>query len=47
MAGTTSPSLVHQYASMQPGEFSNSIEPKWQVGGQLVAQVRTAAERNS
>jgi len=44
MAGTTSPSLVHQYASMQPGEFSSSIEPKWQVGGQLVAQVRTAAE---
>ena len=40
-----SPSLVHQYASMQPGDFSNSIEPKWQVGGQLVAQVRTAVEK--
>jgi len=40
-----SPSLVHQYASMQPGDFGNSIEPKWQVGGQLVAQVRTAVEK--
>jgi hypothetical protein len=45
MAGTTSPSLVHQYASMQPSEFSDSIEPKWQVGGQLVNQVRTAVEK--
>jgi hypothetical protein len=44
MAGTTA-SLVHQYASMAPGEFSNSIEPKWQVGGQLVDQVRTAVEK--
>ena len=45
MAGTMSASLVHQYASMQPSEFSNSIEPKWQVGSQLVTQVRTAVEK--
>ena len=45
MAGTLSPSLVHQYASMTPSEFSNSIEPKWQCGGQLVDQVRTAVEK--
>ena len=44
MAATTA-SLVHQYASMTPSEFSNSIEPKWQVGGQLVDQVRTAVEK--
>jgi hypothetical protein len=40
-----SPSLVHQYASMQPGEFGSSIEPKWEVGGQLVSHVRTAVEK--
>ena len=45
MAGTMPISLVHHYATMQPGEFSKSIEPKWQVGGQLVSQVRTAVEK--
>jgi hypothetical protein len=45
MAGTMSPSLVHQYASMTPSEFGNTIEPKWQVGSQLVNQVRTAVEK--
>jgi hypothetical protein len=44
MASTTA-SLVHQYASMTPGEFGNSIEPKWQVGGELVSQVRGAVEK--
>jgi hypothetical protein len=45
MAGTITPSLVHQYASMAPSEFGSSIEPKWQVGGQLVNQVRSAVEK--
>jgi hypothetical protein len=38
-------SLVHQYASMTPSDFGKHIEPKWQVAGQLVDQVRTAVEK--
>jgi hypothetical protein len=45
MPGTMTPSLVHQYASMTPSEFGKSIEPKWQVGGQLVGNVREAVEK--
>ena len=45
MAGTVTPSLVHQYASMASSEFGKSIEPKWDVCGQLVNNVRTAVEK--
>jgi hypothetical protein len=38
-------SLVHQFASMTPSEFGKNIEPKWQVGGQLVDSVRAAVEK--
>jgi hypothetical protein len=38
-------SLVHQYASMTPSEFGKNIEPKWDVAGELVGQVRTAVEK--
>jgi hypothetical protein len=38
-------SLVHQYASMTPTEFGKSIEPKWQVAGELVSDVRVAVEK--
>jgi hypothetical protein len=42
---TVSTSLVHQYASMTPTEFGKSIEPKWQVAGGLVGDVRQAVEK--
>ena len=45
MPGTMTTSLVHQYASMTPSEFGKNIEPKWQVGGQLVDSVRSAVEK--
>ena len=45
VTGTLTPSLVHQYASMTPSEFGKSIEPKWEVGGQLVSNVREAVEK--
>ena len=38
-------SLVHQYAAMKPTEFGKSIEPKWQVAGQLVKHVQDAVEQ--
>jgi len=41
----TTTSLVHQYAAMKPNEFGKSIEPKWQVAGQLVKQVQGAVEQ--
>ena len=45
MPGTMTTSLVHQYASMSPSEFGKNIEPKWQVGSDLVGQVRIAVEK--
>jgi hypothetical protein len=45
VTGTMSTSLVHQYASMTPTEFGKSIEPKWQVAGGLVSEVRQAVEK--
>jgi hypothetical protein len=45
LPGTMTTSLVHQYASMTPSEFGKNIEPKWQVGGQLVDSVRAAVEK--
>ena len=47
MTGTMTTSLVHQYAAMSPTEFGKSIEPKWEVAGQLVANVRTAVEKKA
>ncbi len=46
MTGTKTASLVHQYAVMTPDEFGKSIEPKWEVAGQLVGNVRMAVEKN-
>jgi hypothetical protein len=43
--GTMTTSLVHQYAAMSPSEFGKNIEPKWQVGSDLVGQVRIAVEK--
>ena len=45
MPGTVTTSLVHQYASMAPGDFGKNIEPKWQVASELVSSVRTAVEK--
>ena len=45
MTETMTTSLVHQYAAMKPTEFGKSIEPKWQVGGELVSSVREAVEK--
>jgi hypothetical protein len=45
MAHTRTTSLVHQYASMTPDEFAQSIEPKWQAAELLVANVRAAVEK--
>lgn len=45
MAGTMTTSLVHQYAAMTPSEFGKSIEPKWEVAGQLVGNVRVAVDK--
>jgi hypothetical protein len=44
MALQTTPSLVHQYASMEPGEFGKSVEPKWNVAERLVDEIRSAVE---
>jgi hypothetical protein len=41
----TTPSLVHEYASMTPDEFAQSIEPKWQAAELLVENVTTAVQR--
>ena len=38
-------SLVQQFASMKPNEFSPAIEPKWSVAERLVAEVRAAVEK--
>jgi hypothetical protein len=45
VTGTKTASLVHQYAAMTPNEFGKSIEPKWEVAGQLVGSVRAAVEK--
>jgi len=45
MAETVTPSLVHQFASMKPTDFGRTIEPKWQVSGRLIQEVRTAVEK--
>ena len=45
MTTTKTASLVHQYAAMAPNEFGKSIEPKWEVAGQLVGNVRIAVEK--
>jgi hypothetical protein len=44
MATTITPSLVQQYASMNPREFGESVQPRWQVAERLVNEVRTAVE---
>lgn len=44
MPETVVASLVHQYASMKPGDFGSSIEPKWKVGEKLMKEVRAAVE---
>ncbi len=38
-------SLVQQFASMKPNEFSPAIEPKWKVAETLVTEVRAAVEK--
>ena len=45
MAATVTPSLVHQYSVMKPGEFKGMIEPKWQVAQKLVKEIQTAVEK--
>lgn len=45
MAGTVTPSLVQQFATMKPAEFGPTIEPKWQVADKLVHEVRNAVEK--
>ena len=45
MAGTTTGSLVQQFASMKPADFGQAIEPKWQLGERLVKEVRAAVEK--
>lgn len=45
MKTTITPSLVHQYASMAPDEFGDSVQPRWQVGERLVNEVRSAVEK--
>ena len=45
MAETVTPSLVHQFASMKPTDFGRTIEPKWQVAGKLVQEVKGAVEQ--
>ena len=44
MATTITPSLVQQYASMNPREFGESVQPRWQFAERLVDEVRTAVE---
>jgi hypothetical protein len=38
-------SLVQQFASMKPNEFSPAIQPKWQVAERLVTEIREAVEK--
>ena len=45
MATTFKASLVQQYASMKPNEFSGNIEPKWRIAEKLVGEVRMAVEQ--
>jgi hypothetical protein len=45
MAGTVTPSLVQQFASMKPTEFGPTIEPKWQVADKLMHEVSSAVEK--
>jgi hypothetical protein len=45
MAGTVTPSLVQQFASMKPTDFARTIEPKWQVGQKLVKEIQMAVEK--
>jgi hypothetical protein len=45
MGMQTTPSLVHQYASMTPGDFGKNVEPRWQVGEILVNEIRKAVEK--
>ena len=45
MAATVTHSLVQQFASMKPNEFGPTIEPKWDVAGRLLTEVRTAVEK--
>ena len=45
MAETVTTSLVHQFASMKPTEFGQTIEPKWKVGERLLKEVRTSVEQ--
>ena len=45
MAETVTASLVHQFASMTPSEFGQTIEPKWKVGERLVKEVQGAVEQ--
>jgi hypothetical protein len=45
MAETVTASLVHQFASMKPAEFGQTIEPKWKVGERLLKEVRTSVEQ--
>lgn len=42
---TITPSLVQQYASMSPGEFGESVQPRWKVGERLVNEVRSSVEQ--
>jgi hypothetical protein len=45
MAETVTPSLVHQFSTMKPGDFKGTIEPKWQVAQKLVKEIQTAVEK--
>jgi hypothetical protein len=44
MATTITPSLVQRYAAMDPREFGESVQPRWQVAERLVNEVRTVVE---
>ena len=45
MAATVTHSLVHQFASTKPSKFGPTIEPKCQVCGRLVKEVRAGVEK--
>jgi hypothetical protein len=45
MAETVTPSLVHQFSKMKPGDFKFKIEPKWQVAQKLVKEIQAAVEK--
>lgn len=45
MAEAVTRSLVQQFATMKPAEFGSAIEPKWQLGGRLIKEVRTSVEK--